>query len=270
MHLYARQLVSKFNHFASRVQSAKLCAFAAPSNRAPPMSAPASIASYIDHTLLKPDASAGQVEKLCQEAAEYGFASVCVNPWYVKKCAELLADSPVKVCTVVGFPLGANVTETKAEEAARAIREGAEEIDMVLNVGALKDGDDQYVCQDIAAVVDACYSGGALCKVIFETCLLSDDEKVRACKAAIKAGADFVKTSTGFSTGGATVADIELMSKEVAEAKLGVKASGGVRSYQDAQDMIAAGATRIGASAGVQIVKESEGASSSTQETSDY
>ena len=234
------------------------------------MPSPENIASFIDHTLLKPDATSQQVETLCLEAKEYGFASVCINPWYVATCAELLTDSAVKVCTVVGFPLGANASETKAEEAARAIRAGAQEIDMVQNVGALKNGDDTYVCQDIAAVVDACYAGGAICKVILETCLLTDEEKVRACQACMKAGADFVKTSTGFSTGGATVEDIKLMSDTVSEAKLGVKASGGVRTYEDAKQMIAAGATRIGASAGVQIVKESQGAAITDQNQSGY
>ena len=228
------------------------------------------IASYIDHTLLKSDATLGQIQKLCEEAREFGFASVCVNPCYVKTCAELLQDSGVKTCTVVGFPLGTNTKETKAEEAARAIQDGAQEIDMVLNVGALKNGDDQYVCQDVAAVVDACYANGAICKVILETCLLTDEEKVRACQAVVKAGADFVKTSTGFSTGGATVADIELMSRTVAEAKLGVKASGGVRTLEDAQKMIAAGATRIGASAGVQIVRESRGETSAEGASGNY
>lgn len=228
------------------------------------------VASYIDHTLLKPDAREEQITKLCQEAAEYGFASVCVNPCYVKTCAEQLAGASAKVCTVVGFPLGANSTATKADEAARAIRDGAQEIDMVLNVGALKNGDDQYVCDDIAAVAKASHEGGAICKVILETCLLKDDEKVRACQAAIKAGADFVKTSTGFSTGGATVDDIRLMSQTVAEAELGVKASGGIRTFADAQQMIEAGATRIGASAGVQIVQESQGAATAHGNQGDY
>ncbi len=228
------------------------------------------IASYIDHTVLKPDATKEQILKLCGEAAEYGFASVCVNPCYVETCAEQLADVSAKVCTVVGFPLGANATDTKAEEAARAIRAGAQEIDMVLNVSALKNGDDQYVTDDIAAVAKASHDGGAICKVILETCLLNDDEKVRACKAAVAAGADFVKTSTGFSSGGATVEDIRLMSKTVAEAKLGVKASGGIRSFADAQQMIEAGATRIGASAGVQIVQESQGAATAKSNQGDY
>ena len=229
-----------------------------------------SIASYIDHTLLKPDATAEQVAKLCDEAAEFGFASVCVNPHYVKLCADKLAGTAVKVCTVVGFPLGANATETKVAEAAGAIAAGATEVDMVLNVGALKNGDDEFAQQDIAAVSEAAHQGGAICKVILETCLLSDEEKARACQAAVAAGADFVKTSTGFSTGGATVEDIELMAKTVASAGLGVKASGGIRSYQDANEMIAAGATRIGASAGVQIVKESQGAAAGSGSSADY
>ena len=228
------------------------------------------IASYIDHTLLKPDATREQIDKLCQEAAAHGFAPVCVNPYYVEHCAQQLAGADAKVCTVVGFPLGANTSDTKAEEAARAIRAGAQEIDMVLNVSALKNGDDQYVTDDIAAVAKASHDGGAICKVILETCLLKDDEKVRACQSAIKAGADFVKTSTGFSTGGATVDDIRLMSKTVAEAKLGVKASGGIRSFADAQQMIEAGATRIGASAGVQIVQESQGAATAQGNQGDY
>lgn len=217
------------------------------------------IAKYIDHTLLKPDATLDQVTKLCEEAREFGFASVCVNPFYVKHCAELLKGSQVKVCTVVGFPLGANTAKTKAREAKRAIRDGAEEIDMVINVGALKSGCDDVVYDDIRAVVKACKKGDALCKCILETCLLTDDEKARACELAKRAKADFVKTSTGFSTGGATVEDISLMSGIVANAGMGVKASGGIRSLADAEKMIAAGATRIGASAGVRIVNESQG-----------
>jgi deoxyribose-phosphate aldolase len=216
----------------------------------------ADVAGYIDHTLLKPDATRPQIEQLCAEAREHRFASVCVNPYWVKLCAQLLGGSPVLVCTVVGFPLGASVPEIKAMEARRAIREGAREIDMVINVGALKGGDDALVFKDIRGVVDACEDGRARCKVIIETALLSDEEKVRACVAAKQARADFVKTSTGFASGGATADDVALMSRVVREARLGVKASGGARSYADFEKMVRAGATRIGASAGVQILKE--------------
>ncbi len=218
------------------------------------------ISRYIDHTLLKADATFDQIAKLCDEAKEFGFASVCVNPFYVKHCAKLLADSPVKVCTVIGFPLGANATKTKAREARRAIRDGATEIDMVINVGALKSGCDDVVYRDIRAVVKACKKGGAICKCILETALLNDDEKTRACQAAQRARANFVKTSTGFGPGGATVEDVALMSKAVAGTGMGVKASGGIRNLQDAERMIQAGATRLGASAGVQIVQEAQGA----------
>jgi deoxyribose-phosphate aldolase len=222
-------------------------------------SVPKDIAKYIDHTLLKPDATFDQVTKLCQEAREFGFASVCVNPCYVRHSAGLLRGSSVKVCTVIGFPLGANVTETKALEARRAIREGATEVDMVINVGALKSGRDELVYKDIRAVVEAAMDGGAICKVILETSLLNDDEKTRACLAARRARADFVKTATGFGPGGATAEDVALMSRAVSGTKMGVKASGGIRNLQDAEQMIRAGATRIGASAGVRIVKESQG-----------
>ncbi len=214
------------------------------------------VAGYIDHTLLKPNAARSQIEELCAEAREHKFASVCVNPCWVKLCAELLRSSPVAVCTVVGFPLGANLPEIKAMEARRAIREGAKEIDMVINVGALKSGDDDLVFRDIRLVVDACEDGRALCKVIIETALLEDEEKVRACLAARRARADFVKTSTGFASGGATAADVALMSQVVREARMGVKASGGVSNLSDLDKMVRAGATRIGASAGVKIVKE--------------
>jgi deoxyribose-phosphate aldolase len=214
------------------------------------------IAAYIDHTLLKPDATRKQVEELCAEARQHGFVSVCVNPYWVKLCSERLSGSQVKVCTVVGFPLGADVTDVKAFETRRAIREGAEEIDMVINVGALKGGEDQVVYKDIRAVVEACEDGGAICKVILETALLTDEEKVRACIASKRARADFVKTSTGFGPGGATAADVALMSRVVREAGMGVKASGGVRSLADLETMVRAGATRIGASAGVKILKE--------------
>jgi deoxyribose-phosphate aldolase len=216
----------------------------------------ADVAGYIDHTLLKPDATQSEVEQLCAEASEHVFASVCVNPTWVKLAARLLGGSRVAVCTVVGFPLGANTPEIKAMEARRAIREGAKEIDMVINIGALKGGDDATVFRDIRQVVDACEDGRAICKVIIETALLSDEEKVRACVAAKRARADFVKTSTGFASGGATAADVALMSKVVREARMGVKASGGVRSLSDFEAMVKAGATRIGASAGIKILKE--------------
>lgn len=231
---------------------------------------PNDIASYIDHTLLKPDATADQIAKLCDEAKEYGFASVCVNPCYVRQCAKLLAETGVKVCTVVGFPLGANLTKVKAREAKRAIRDGATEIDMVINVGALKSGDNEAVYRDIRAVVKVCQKAGALCKCILETCLLTDDEKRRACDAAKRAKADFVKTSTGFSTGGATVEDVALMAAAVADTGMHVKASGGIRNLADAQRMIAAGATRIGASAGVRIVQESQGAADTAPSAGKY
>jgi deoxyribose-phosphate aldolase len=210
------------------------------------------VAAMIDHTLLKADAKKEQIEVLCQEARENKFASVCVNPTWVKYASELLNGSSVKVCTVIGFPLGANTSETKAFETKNAIENGATEVDMVINIGALKDGNDELVEKDIVAVVNAA-RGKALSKVIIETSLLTDDEKVRACQLAVKVGADFVKTSTGFSTGGATVEDIALMRKTVGP-EIGVKASGGVRSAADAKNMIDAGATRIGASSGIAIV----------------
>ncbi|MDP4105014.1 MAG: deoxyribose-phosphate aldolase [Bacillota bacterium] len=211
------------------------------------------VARMIDHTLLKPDATEAEIVKLVNEAKQYSFASVCINPTWVKTAADLLVDTPnVKVCTVIGFPLGATTTETKVFETKNAIGNGATEVDMVINIGALKDKRDEFVEQDIRAVVEAA-KGKALTKVIIETCLLTDEEKIRACELAVKAGTDFVKTSTGFSTGGATVADIQLMRKTVGP-DLGVKASGGVRSREDALAMIEAGATRIGASAGIAIV----------------
>ncbi|MFC8149015.1 deoxyribose-phosphate aldolase [Bacillus paralicheniformis] len=211
------------------------------------------MARMIDHTLLKPDAVKSEIEALCKEAREYGFASVCVNPCWVKLCAELLEDSEVKVCTVIGFPLGAASPETKAFETRQAIADGAGEVDMVINIGALKDRDTGTVEHDIRAVTDAA-AGKALVKVIIETSLLTDEEKRLACELAVKAGADFVKTSTGFSGGGATVQDIKLM-REAVGPDIGVKASGGVRDKEIALAMIEAGATRIGASAGVSIVK---------------
>ncbi|PKR85243.1 deoxyribose-phosphate aldolase [Heyndrickxia camelliae] len=211
------------------------------------------IAKMIDHTLLKADATKEQIHTLCLEAKEYSFASVCVNPSWVPYCADLLKDTDVKVCTVIGFPLGANTPETKAFETRNAIENGASEVDMVINIGALKSGNEELVEKDIKSVIEAA-KGKALTKVIIETSLLTEDEKVRACKIAVKAGADFVKTSTGFSTGGATPEDVALMRKTVGP-KIGVKASGGVRSVDDAEAMIQAGASRIGASSGVKIVK---------------
>jgi deoxyribose-phosphate aldolase len=220
---------------------------------------PTDLAAYIDHTLLKPDASAEQILNLCDEAKRYGFASVCVNPTFVRLAIDRLKGTQVKVCSVVGFPLGAHVPEIKALEARRAIREGAREIDMVINIGALKGGDDELVYRDIRAVTEACMDGGAICKVIIEAALLTDDEKVRACRAAKRARADFVKTSTGFGPGGATAHDVTLMAEVVRETRMGVKAAGGIRTYEDAQKMIRAGATRLGASAGVRIIKEAKG-----------
>jgi len=188
---------------------------------------------------------------------------VCINPSYVRHAANQLKGTTVKVCTVAGFPLGTHVPEIKAMEARRSIREGAQEIDMVINIGALKSGDDDWVFRDIKAVTDACIDGRAICKVIIECALLTDDEKVRACQIARRARADFVKTSTGFSTGGATAADVALMTQAVAGTRMGVKAAGGIRSYDDLKKMVAAGATRIGASAGVAIVKEATGVTES-------
>lgn len=212
-----------------------------------------SIAGLIDHTLLKPEATRQQIEQLCGEAKQYSFASVCINPSYVKICSGMLKETSVKVCSVIGFPLGATTTETKAFEAEKAIRDGAREVDMVINVGMLKSGEYDYVQSDIASVVRTAKSHGVLVKVIIETGLLTDEEKVKACVLARNAGANFVKTSTGFSKGGATVGDIALMRKVVGSA-LGVKASGGVRTQEDAKALIASGADRIGASASVMIV----------------
>lgn len=220
--------------------------------------ATAEVAKYIDHTLLKPEATRTEIEKLCHEARDFGFASVCINPTWVKESAFVLYGSAVRVCTVVGFPLGATLADVKAYETRRAIFDGASEIDMVINIGALKSGDDDTVRRDIRHVVEAAHDACAIVKVILETALLTDEEKVRACMLAKEAGADFVKTSTGFSKGGATVADIELMRRTVGD-ELGVKAAGGVKDLTGAREMIAAGATRIGASAGVRIVQESQG-----------
>src|SRR5678809_734244 len=226
-------------------------------------------ASLIDHTLLKPEASEADIRQLCREAAEFGFASVCVNPGWVKPAVEFLRGSGVPVCTVIGFPLGATLPDVKAYEARRSIFDGAREVDMVINVGALKSGDVCLVEDDIRAVAEAAHENHVLCKVIIETALLTDDEKVRACVAAKNAGADFVKTSTGFSKGGATVADVALMRRTVG-SELGVKASGGVKGLDDARKMVEAGATRIGASVGVKIAQEAAGKSPSFATTSAY
>ena len=212
------------------------------------------VASLIDHTLLKPTATVEQIKQLCAEAKEYHFASVCINPGYVKLCSELLQGSTVKVCTVIGFPLGATSTEVKAFEAQKSIENGATEIDMVINIGALKARELDVVAHDIREVVLTGHAAGALVKVILETSLLNDEEKVLACLLCKEAGADFVKTSTGFSSGGATAEDIALMRKTVGP-DIGVKASGGIRTREDVDKMVQAGATRIGASAGVRIVK---------------
>jgi deoxyribose-phosphate aldolase len=216
------------------------------------------IASYIDHTLLKPEASEADVLKVCAEAAEYGFKSVCVNPLWVKTVTTALKGSGVLTCSVVGFPLGATPTDVKSFEARGAVLDGADEVDMVINIAAARAGDKGALTEDIAAVAETVHAGGAILKVIIETALLTDEQKVLACRAAVEAGADFVKTSTGFNGGGATVEDVALMRKTVGP-DLGVKASGGVRSLADAQAMIAAGATRIGASSGIAIVKGEQG-----------
>jgi len=210
------------------------------------------LAKFIDHTILKPNTTKEQVVTICTEAKEHGFFSVCVNPYYVSLVKKELEGSDVKVCSVISFPLGANIPAVKAFEATKAIEDGADEIDMVINVGALKDERYDYVLEDIKAVVEAC-KGKALLKVIIEACLLTDEEKVKACELSKEAGADFVKTSTGFSTGGATAEDIALMRKTVGP-ELGVKASGAVRDFETAKKMVDAGATRIGASASVAIV----------------
>lgn len=220
----------------------------------------AQLAKMIDHTLLRADATQSEINQLTEEAKQYQFASVCVNPGWVSYAAEQLQGSGVDICTVIGFPLGASTSETKAFETTDAIAKGATEVDMVINISALKDGKDDYVEQDIRAVVEAA-AGKALVKVIIEACLLTDEEKVRACQAAVRAGADFVKTSTGFSTGGATPEDIALMRRTVGP-DMGVKASGGVRSLEDMQKMIEAGATRIGASSGVKIMQGGQSTSS--------
>jgi len=212
------------------------------------------LARMIDHTLLKPDATQQEVAQLCFEARKYGFASVCINPTWVSLCSQLLQGSPVKVCTVIGFPLGATAPEVKAFEAQTAIEQGASEIDMVINIGALKARDLEMVAKDIRGVVAVSHAHNAIVKVIIETVLLTDEEKTIACLLSKEAGADFVKTSTGFAGGGATVKDVALMRRTVGPG-MGVKASGGVRTFEDAENMIKAGATRIGASAGVKIIQ---------------
>ncbi len=212
------------------------------------------LAGMIDHTLLKPDATPDQIAQLCFEARKHNFASVCINPAWVELCAQLLKGSPVKVCTVIGFPLGASAPEVKAYETQHAIDQGATEIDMVINIGALKARDLELVARDIRGVVTTAHARGVLTKVIIETVLLSDEEKTIACLLSKEAGADFVKTSTGFAGGGATVHDVALM-RRVVGPEMGVKASGGVRTYEDAASMVKAGATRIGASAGVKIIQ---------------
>ncbi len=243
---------------AERVRQILAAPGAAP--KAPAALGPEKVAKLIDHTLLKPEATAPDIEKLCGEAKKHGFFSVCVNTTWVPKAKSLLRGSPVKLCCVVGFPLGAQPPEIKTLEARRAIREGADEVDMVVNIGALKGKDDALVLKDIRAVVEACRERRVLSKVILETALLTDEEKVRACELAMKAGADYVKTSTGFSSGGATAADVALMARTVAPKRLGVKASGGIRTYADLVKMVEAGATRVGASASVKILEEARAA----------
>ena len=219
---------------------------------------PANVASLIDHTLLKADATKQEIEKLCREALEFGFATVCVNPGWVSLCARLLRGSSVGVCTVVGFPLGATTSDVKQYETRRVVYDGANEVDMVVNVGALKSGDLETVERDIRGVVDACRECRVLSKVIIEAALLTDEEKVSACVLAKAAGADYVKTSTGFGPGGATVADVALM-RRVVGPDIGVKAAGGVRDYEALKNLITAGASRVGASAGVKIVQQAGG-----------
>lgn len=214
-----------------------------------------SMAHMIDHTLLKPDATQDQIAQLCYEARKHGFASVCINPTNVKLCAELLKGSNIAVCTVVGFPLGATPTEVKVFEAQQAVREGATEVDMVINIGALKSQDYELVERDIASMARVCHAGNAILKVIIEAALLNDEEKVAACQLAKVAGADFVKTSTGFGPGGAALEDVALM-RHVVGPSMGVKAAGGIGTYEKAQQMIAAGASRIGASGSVKIMQE--------------
>jgi deoxyribose-phosphate aldolase len=227
------------------------------------------VAGMIDHTLLKPDATKQEIEKLCREAAEFHFATVCVNPTWVALCAALLRGTGVGVCSVVGFPLGATTADVKHYETRRAIFDGASEVDMVINIGALKSGDLQVVERDIAAVVNPCREAKVVSKVIIEVALLTDEQKIAASTLAKAAGADFVKTSTGFASGGATAADVALM-RRVVGAEMGVKAAGGVRDYEGLKAMVAAGATRVGASAGVKIVQEAEGKKTTAQAPAGY
>ena len=231
--------------------------------------APAGVASMIDHTLLRPDATRTNIEELCREAAQFKFATVCVNPTWVALAARLLAGSGVGVCSVVGFPLGATTPEIKGYETRRAIFDGATEIDMVINIGALKSGDLRLVERDIESVTTPCRDCGSLSKVIIEAALLTDDEKTTACTLAKAAGADYVKTSTGFASGGATAADVALM-RRVVGSEMGVKAAGGVRDLESVKAMIAAGATRVGASAGVKIVQQARGEPTSSSPTGGY
>jgi len=224
-----------------------------------PTLSPAQIAQLIDHSGLRPNATRTDIEQVCREARQYNFFSVCLNPTWVSLARELLAGSTVKICCVVGFPFGAQPPETKAMEARAAIRQGAKEIDMVINIGELKSGNDELVLRDIRAVVEACHDGSAKCKVILETSFLTNEEKARACELCVKAHADFVKTSTGFSSGGATVEDVSLMSRIVRGKGLGVKAAGNVRSLADLLKIVAAGATRVGTSSSVRIMKEAAG-----------
>jgi deoxyribose-phosphate aldolase len=231
--------------------------------------APAPLASMIDHTLLKPDATRHNIDTLCREAAQFHFATVCVNPTWVVCCARLLAGSGVGVCSVVGFPLGATTADVKGYETRRAIFDGAREVDMVINVGALKSADLATVARDIEAVTAPCRDGGAISKVIIEASLLTDEEKVTACTLAKAAGADYVKTSTGFGPGGATAADVALM-RRVVGAEMGVKAAGGIRDLQGLKAMVAAGATRVGASAGVKILQEARGEQPAAASSSGY
>lgn len=224
-----------------------------------------SVPALIDHTLLKPEATEADVRRLCEEAAHFGFASVCVNPFWVAVAAEALHGTSVKVCSVVGFPLGVNGQDTKVLEARTALDEGARELDMVINVGALRSGLDDVVREEIAILARVAHQSGAILKVILETCLLTREEKIRACRLAVDAGADFVKTSTGFSTGGATVDDVRLMRETVGNGR-GVKASGGVRTWEALQEMVRAGATRIGTSSGVNILREMGAAAKQTDE----
>jgi deoxyribose-phosphate aldolase len=231
--------------------------------------APAGVAAMIDHTLLKPDATRADIEALCREAAQFTFATVCVNPAWVALAARLLAGTGVGVCSVVGFPLGATTADVKGYETRRAIFDGAREIDMVINVGALKSSDFRVVERDIEAVASICRDCGVLSKVIIEAALLTDDEKITACTLAKAAGADYVKTSTGFGPGGATVADVALM-RRVVGADMGVKAAGGVRDLEGLKAMVAAGATRVGASAGVKIVQQSRGEPAAPAQKSGY